>query len=259
MTTKKALCVGINNYPGLNNDLRGCVNDANAWASLLRNHFGFTDVQMLLDSQATKQNILDGLADLISGAEPGDVLVFTNSSHGTYVADSSEDEEYDEAMCAVDINILDDELRSVFDTIPEGVNLTAILDNCHSGTGSRLIIDLEDVEEIERFLPPSARGLPEIEDFENATPKSSGITEEQMTEILLSGCTADEVSWDVKIGSTFHGAMTYCAIKAIEEANYQITYSQLRQNLQAKLDQKGYTQHPQLEGKAANKEKLIFS
>lgn len=252
MTTKKALCVGINNYPGLNNDLRGCVNDANAWASLLRNHFGFTDVQMLLDSQATKQNILDGLADLISGVVSGDVLVFTNSSHGTYEADSNGDEEYDEALCAFDVNILDDELRSVFETIPEGVHLTAILDNCHSGTGTRHPLDRE------RFLPPTERGGREL-NLATASPKPSSIGESEMKEVLLSGCTADEVSWDVKIGSTFHGAMTYCAIEAIKEANYQITYHQLQQKLQAKLDERDYTQHPQLEGKAADKERFIFS
>ena len=27
----RALCVGINNYPGTNMDLAGCVNDANDW------------------------------------------------------------------------------------------------------------------------------------------------------------------------------------------------------------------------------------
>jgi hypothetical protein len=30
---KKALCIGINNYPGTHMDLQGCVNDANDWAA----------------------------------------------------------------------------------------------------------------------------------------------------------------------------------------------------------------------------------
>ena len=29
---KKALCIGINDYPGTGMDLRGCVNDADDWA-----------------------------------------------------------------------------------------------------------------------------------------------------------------------------------------------------------------------------------
>ena len=29
--TKKALCIGINDYPGTDSDLQGCVNDATDW------------------------------------------------------------------------------------------------------------------------------------------------------------------------------------------------------------------------------------
>ena len=36
---RKALCVGINDYPGNESDLRGCVNDARAWAELLVERF----------------------------------------------------------------------------------------------------------------------------------------------------------------------------------------------------------------------------
>ena len=33
--SKKALCIGINDYPGTDSDLSGCVNDANDWAAEL--------------------------------------------------------------------------------------------------------------------------------------------------------------------------------------------------------------------------------
>ena len=36
---KRALCVGINDYPVRGADLKGCVNDAKAWARLLGEHF----------------------------------------------------------------------------------------------------------------------------------------------------------------------------------------------------------------------------
>lgn len=254
---KRALCVGLNDYPGTGNDLRGCVNDANAWANLLQNNFGFAagETQMLLDAQATKQNILAGLQNLMAGAQAGDVLVYTNSSHGTYVADDSGDEEYDEAVCAYDENILDDEYRAIFDTLPEGVNLTVIFDNCHSGSGTRLL-DLT-VQAKKRFMEPTARGLPKL--GENAKPRAGTLDEEQMKEVLLSGCLAEEVSWDVKIGDTFHGAMTFCAIQAISQASRQITYHELHLRLQQILDSQGYTQHPQLEGKAVNKDRQLFS
>src|SRR5947207_2808729 len=99
LMTKKALCIGINDYPYDGSDLNGCVNDAKAWAELLSTHYDFpsADIKLLLDSQATKANVLAGLKQLLAGAKAEDVLVFTNSSHGTYVADSSGDEPmYDE-------------------------------------------------------------------------------------------------------------------------------------------------------------------
>ena len=80
-----------------------------------------------------------------------------------------------------------------------------------------------------------------------------------MKDVLLSGCTASEYSYDARIGGKYHGAMTYFAIQAIGEANYDLTYSQLRSRLLYLLDEAGYPQHPQLEGNAANKKKRIFS
>src|SRR5919202_1144620 len=137
---KKAFCVGINDYPYDGSDLNGCVNDAHAWADLLVSHFDFarTDVKLITDSEATKSNMLAGIKDLLAGAASGDILVFTNSSHGSYVADTSSDEPtYDEVICPYDIadNVLvDDELRALFTDLPRGVHLTVISDSCFSGT-----------------------------------------------------------------------------------------------------------------------------
>jgi hypothetical protein len=49
---KRALCVGINDYPGADMDLNGCVNDAMDWQSLLESR-GY-QVTRLLDSEATR-------------------------------------------------------------------------------------------------------------------------------------------------------------------------------------------------------------
>ena len=91
---KRALCVGINDYPVAGADLKGCVNDAKAWAALLIDHFDFEpqNVTMLLDAQATKQRVLEEVDKVLAGTKKGDVIVFTNSSHGTYVADGDGDE-----------------------------------------------------------------------------------------------------------------------------------------------------------------------
>lgn len=267
---RRALCVGINDYPFEGNDLNGCVNDAKAWANLLNKHYGFaaTDIKILLDAQATKKNIIDGLENLLTGARAGDVLVFTNSSHGSYVADTSGDEEsYDEILCPYDIDaneIVDDELREMTGNLPAGAHLAAVLDNCHSGTAFRAAVNeiipglrTPDDRRI-RFLSPALRGLPVLTNPWKAKPKKQIMyPESSMKGILLSGCTDKEYSYDAYFSGTYHGAMTFYALQAIREANYELTYSQLHKRLGNLIED--YPQNPQLEGKAANKKRQIFS
>ncbi|MBI1764856.1 MAG: caspase family protein [Acidobacteria bacterium] len=264
--SKKALCVGINDYPyGEENDLRGCLNDAHGWAQLLKTHFGFTDVKLLLDAQATKANILAGLKDLLAGAKAGDVLVFTNASHGTYVADKDGDEpKYDEAICPYDVDknlIIDDELRVLFAGLPKGVSLTVISDSCHSGSVTRAVVGDTPDQRRHRFLHPSLRGAKALStaELKAADKKKEKYPEEGMNEILLSGCKSNQYSSDATIDGQPHGAMTYYAIKAITEANYQLTYEELLAQLVPALDEEGYDQVPQLEGKALHKQKQIFT
>jgi metacaspase-1 len=263
---KKALCVGINDYPyGNENDLNGCVNDAREWAQLLKKHFGFTDVKLLLNAQATKANILASLKDLLADAKAGDVLVFTNASHGTYVADTDGDEpKYDEALCPYDVDknlILDDELRVLFADLPKGVGLTVISDSCHSGSVTRAVVGDTPDQRRRRFLHPALRGAKALTPAElnKAARKKEKFPEEGMNEILLSGCKSNQYSSDALIGSKFQGAMSYYAIKAITEANYQLTYEELLTELIPLLEEEGYDQIPQLEGKAAHKRKQIFT
>jgi metacaspase-1 len=264
---KKALCVGINDYPFENNDLNGCVNDAKAWADLLVDHYGFdrNDVTLLLDSQATKKNILAALDKLVNGAQPGDLLVFTNSSHGTYVADKDGDEKkYDEAMCPVDCSkvnlIVDDELRVRFSKLTDGVSFTVISDSCHSGTVTRAPEMRTPDNRRMRFLNPQVLGMKTNVKIYKAKPKAKEkYPESEMKEVLLSGCTDSEYSYDARMGKKYHGAMTYFALKVIKKSKYLITLQQLHKQVTELLEKEGFQQHPQLEGKAENKGKLIFT
>jgi hypothetical protein len=264
--SKKALCVGINDYPFVGNDLNGCVNDAKAWADILINHYGFpaSDVRIILDSTATRVNIMEALKNLLKGAKSGDVLVFTNSSHGTYVADKDGDEKmYDEAICPYDCSdnlIIDDELRNLFADLPMGVSLSVISDSCFSGTLTRAIPEPKTPDDRRtRFLNPSVIGRKVLDKIYKAKPKGKNkYKESKMKDVLLSGCTDKEYSYDAQIGDTYHGAMTYFAIKAIEDSKYRISYKKLHKKLLKLLNDAGFDQHPQLEGKFLNKRKQIF-
>jgi hypothetical protein len=268
---RKALCVGINDYPGEGSDLNGCVNDAKAWAALLVDHYDFasSDVKILLDAEATKSAMISGLKALLLGARSGDALVFTNSSHGTYVADTDGDEPtYDEALCPYDTDenlIVDDELRELFAGLPAGVDLTVISDSCHSGTVTRaavsenLPIRTPDDRRV-RFLHPSLIGRKILSNPWKATDRSRlKHPQSKMKDLLLSGCTPSEYSYDALIGGKYHGAMTYYALQAIRDAEYAITWRQLHSRLGVLLEDGGYPQHPQLEGTTARKRRRVFS
>lgn len=269
-----ALCVGINDYPVDGADLAGCVNDATAWADLLTKRFDFpgSSVKLLTDRRARKKPILDGLKTLIAGAAAGDLLVFTNSSHGSYLPDRDDDEpdSYDETICPWDVKeaqITDDELREVLADIPRGVRFTLVSDSCHSGSVTRA--DLGDLfpglrfrdRRRVRFLSPALlRRTRLLPDARRAKPRGRiGQTQSGMRHVLLSGCRDDEYSYDARIGSTFHGAMSYHAIKAIRAARYSITPARLARELNRMLPAAGYEQHPQVSGPAAAKRRPIFT
>lgn len=265
---KRAFCVGINDYPYDGSDLNGCVNDANAWAATLKELYGFKDITLLVDKAATKKAMLDGIKALLKGAKAGDVLVFTNSSHGSYKADTDGDEEkYDEILCPYDIadnDIVDDELRNLFGNVKDGVSLTVVLDNCFSGTATRapvseIIPGLRTPDDRRvRFLSPALRGGKVLQNPWKAKPKRlEARPESAMKEVLLTGCTDKEYSYDANIEGTYHGAMTFYALRAIHEAQGALTYNRMHSRLTSLIGD--YPQHPQLEGSNANKRRKLFT
>jgi len=142
---KKALLIGINRYRIPGGDLRGCVNDVKNLKAVLSTYYGFAgkDVKTVTDYDATQKRMQAEISRLLSGAKAGDVLLLHYSGHGSNVPDKNGDEadHRDEILCPTDLDwknpLLDDWLRQTFDTLPAGVNLTVIMDCCHSGSNTR--------------------------------------------------------------------------------------------------------------------------
>ena len=244
---KKALCVGINNYPGSSNDLYGCVNDARDWSALLAG-YGF-ESSLVLDSQATRQNVKAALEELVTSAGAGDVIVFTYSGHGTQTFDFSGDESdsYDEALSVYDGNIPDDEVRVIINKIDPRASLVVISDSCFSGSVTRLIP--EDARP--RFIQPE--GLP----VDSVLRQRMFIPESGMPEVLISGCSDREYSYDAEIDGRYNGAMSAMAIRVIWQ-NPGLTYNQFHTRLRQLLPSSEFPQSPQLEGSDTHKETLLF-
>ncbi|MBC7895880.1 MAG: caspase family protein [Cytophagaceae bacterium] len=264
---RKALCIGINDYPYEDAfDLRGCVNDAKAWSTLLTSQYDFaaSDVKILLDDTAKKKEVVKGLKELMAGAQKGDVLVFTNSSHGSYEVDESKDEVdgYDEAICPYDCDanlVLDDELRELIGGLPDGVRLYVLSDSCHSGSLTRAGRRTSKFRR-SRFLNPAVRGAPVVANAatRGVKRKKEKFPEEGMRELILSGCNPRQSSWDDQFGDVFHGALTFFAHQVIREAQYKISWADLHKKVTALLTDNMFEQTPQLEGKKAAKGQQIF-
>eukprot|EP00249_Psilotum_nudum_P013610 c24423_g2_i1 orf=358-1683(-) len=141
--TKKAVLVGCN-YPKTKAELHGCINDVWKMHRSLVGRFGFNEenITVLIDTdrtymQPTGRNIRRAIMNMISVAEPGDVLFVHYSGHGTRLpaeSGSNDDTGYDECIVPCDMNLMtDDDFREIAEKVPIGVTLTIVSDSCHSG------------------------------------------------------------------------------------------------------------------------------
>lgn len=231
---RRALCVGINDYPTA--PLNGCVADARAWAGGLRT-LGF-EAEMLLDGQATYDAILLELERMISSSRPGDLLVFQAAGHGMNVTDVDGDEngEPDEAFCPHDYAsgrmLIDDDLGKVLTNIPEGVLLTCFLDYCHSGTSTRLAVGKAHgrpgYDERRRFLDATPEVLRlhaqfrEEEASARAVSRAPKRDRESMREVVFSACQPHESAWESNGSGDFtRNVVPLLARSGISNAHFQ--------------------------------------
>lgn len=271
----KALLVGVNKYKLPGSNLQGCVNDATNVRDILLKYYGFSvkDIRVLVDDRATKKAILDRLNWLVKDTKSGDRLLFHFSGHGSQIRDRDGDElkdNLDEIICPHDMDwdgtfIVDDDLKTIFSTVPAGVHLEVLLDACHSGSGTREAIEpASPISPIapravrQRFLAPpmdiQCRHLDEDDLPLTRMLKATNPT----NHVLFSGCRDNQTSADAFINGTYNGAFTYYFCKHIRDAQGVITRTELLKRLRASLKHEGYDQVPQLECPAAWKKKKVM-
>ncbi len=257
---KIALCCGLNDYSGTNNDLKGCVNDAIEWSDILKSIFGF-NATLLTNNSVTWKNVTNWLKEAVAKSNENTHIVWTNSGHGSHVADKDNDEDVDsrdECLCLYDKFLIDDEIRDILKGLHPLAKFTFISDSCHSGSVSRAFMATLATEMSyakPRYLPPKDETEASMRVLNSARVF---YPEEGMKEILLTGCKSNEYSYDAYFNGKYMGAMTYYATKIIRN-NPKITWTQLHAALNKYLPSSNYPQNPMLEGKQENKDQLIFS
>jgi hypothetical protein len=236
-STKKALLVGIN-YTGTEDELNGCIQDAENIANVL---VGFKTIIKLTDFSTvrpTKANILREFTRLLATAVPGDCLLFAFSGHGSQVNDKNGDETdgKDEGLFTLDNKlIIDDELNLIIKRyLKPGVTLFALTDCCHSGT----IMDLK------------YNYVDYLENPKNVEPGGNVI--------MISGCKDEQTSADAYINGKSQGAMTWAFLANLQP---EVTWRKLVENMCFSLSESGYTQVPKISsGKFINLDsKFLFA
>ena len=267
---KRAFLVGINRYQIAGADLRGCVNDVKDLSAALIEFHGFKkgDITVVTDLAATKKTMQAGIKALIRDSKKGDVALIHYSGHGSHVPDDNNDEAdgRDEILCPTDLDwddpLRDDWLRTTLDGVRAGVNLTVIMDCCHSGTNTRAITP-PDAPVKERYLPsPSAlkavesgRSVPkkvssELRSSPRASRKGRDIVKAELPEVLITGCRDTQTSADAFINMRYNGALTFALVEAIRKSKGRLTYKQLHDKAAATLKTRKFDQVPQLEGRS---------
>ena len=275
MAGKKALFVGINKFANYAQfTLNGCVNDAKDMAALYKDVLGFkaSEMSILSDAQATKANIMANLNAMVTDAKAGKLnyLVFSLSSHGTQMNDTSGDEPdgKDEAFVPHDIAeksgswdpahiICDDDLHDLFAQLPDGVLLEVYLDTCHSGTGLR-------GAEFGLHAPKARYVAPPDHEFDKKTAKMRGFTLKPreaksvagQNQMLWTGCKANETSADAYFNGRYNGAFTYYFVKVTRDTQNKLARKDVIVKMRA-LMKSQFAQNPQLEGNASNRAQAI--
>jgi hypothetical protein len=291
---KYAVFVGINDYPGNDEDLTGAVNDAQNMKKLLTTRFGFqaANTTILLDSQATRENILGRLQAYGAMARLGDELVFQYSGHGTLFPDIYSDVVDETSKTEVDIAledgthyrvpldyydsaivpwnsdstasgkawrglILDDELYALFSTITgKGATVVFIADSCHSGTIGKNELKGRKF----RFMSPErALKVKSLADGGFRKPmrqidKRAIPPNFNNRYIVLSAANDDEVAWDGGNPAIPGGLFTSTLIQVINATNGSITYTRLMDLVKGRVSD----QHPRLDGRFGNVESRLF-
>ncbi len=194
-TQKIALLVGIEDYNGTKDDLKGVPKDLKKMKKLFQEE-GF---QVNVLENENSLSLLEQLTTYSKSLSSHDYFIFYYSGHGYQIEDISHDEAdgKDEGIVLSDGNsnteIIDDTLNFYFSKI-EAKKLI-IFDACHSGTASKSFNDKFQVKAI-----PSERITNSFPLIINSSKK---ILKSNSKYIVLSSSQDNETSLSSKSGSLF--------------------------------------------------------
>lgn len=229
--TKRALVVGISQYPQSGKDAWGAIhgaNDADLLVPVLKSQ-GFS-IAKIINHAATAKRIRKELGDMVSSCKSGDMVYLHFSCHGQPYEDLNGDEEdgWDESIVPYDApmvyekgkyegvnHIIDDELHTYFQRLRSKVGrkgfVCVVIDACHAGGVSR---GEDDMDEDEMFVRGTKRGFsPRGKDYHPTIsakgnfviPKQAGYADI----VVLEACRSYQSNYEIRQAGTYYGPLSY--------------------------------------------------
>ena len=220
------LAVGIDDYEGM--PLHGCVNDAHLLMDTLSAYSPCPVAYkgLLLNEQATKENVLNELRKILGQAGPEDIVVFTFSGHGQNARQRTSQNTI--ATYSEKSQILfGDPDEIAFNTITE--------------SEFRKLVREVEINDPHVLL---------ITDTHNGSPKWLSLTNSKHI-IITAGSDWDTVVETIYEGRP-HGALTAALVTALRSNRNQAsqTYHSLIRKICQTMQQESRSQTPQLFGTA---------
>jgi hypothetical protein len=240
MSNGFSLHIGLNSFDpthyGWDGKLKGCEADARDMGTIAQS-LGYSERKMLLTTEATSARIIGEVVGFAKKLQAGDILFLTYSGHGGQIPDESNEEEdkFDETWCLYDRQLIDDEIYRLLGKFRAGVRIVVLSDSCHSGTVTRMRVELagRKEDELARELSRSAAAVGQEDLGDDVRPRlaplevtmaayrahkdlysalqsaSAGAesTPPQAGVILLSGCMDNQLSLDGPHNGLFTGTL----------------------------------------------------
>jgi hypothetical protein len=294
MSDLYALLIGIDYYfphrlpdGGCYPHLAGCVRDIHhvedyllSRVGLQRNHLlkltasnvGGVQPAEPCEQWPTYENMVARFKQLITMAQPGDRVYIHYSGHGgrtvTAYPQLKGEQGLDEALVPTDIGntraryLRDVELYYLIKSMVEkGVQLTVVLDSCHSGGATRGVgravargiasIDttprpLDSLVEAPTELAAAWQG---VAGSTRSMKSASGWLLEPKGYTLLAACRANESAYEYPFnGIENNGALTYWLLDTLRDADPNLSYKMAYDRIVAKVHGQFEQQTPLLQG-----------
>ena len=232
-TMKYSIHIGINRYKQSmygNADLRQCVNDAETMCAIAGQR-GFSPL-MITDEDGTKAEIVNTLKEYAEKLVPGDILLFTQSSHGTYMDTAGG---RSTALCCHDDVLWDFESAPIWKLFKKGVLIIRLVDCCFAESNFRMVKHGNAYLK-ERFV----KLLQKV----NIKPTISSLRGCVCSIISISSSNVLEVSYENEDGGVFTQAVDFALTL---KPDTPLTYKKMHASAQKYIRAAGFPQTPKIE------------